>query len=94
MWSIVEGPAQHELSDGVSYAWLVDRDDGERRNVRVEITETALCSSELPSPLPEIIATKGAQAVMGFKHWTEPPPIVRVSSLSVQPFPGSADPAT
>lgn len=94
MWSIVDGPASHRLSDGVGYVWLVGRDDGEQRTVRVEISETARCSSDLPSPLPEIIATNGAHAVIGFKHWTKPPQIVRVSSIAVRPFPGSEDPST
>ena len=94
MWSIAQGPTSYELSDGVAHRWLLDREDGEQRVVRVEISGTALVSSDLPSPLPEVIETKGAQAVAGFVNWTEPPRVVHVTTVSINPFPGSPDPAS
>jgi hypothetical protein len=95
MRSIAEGTEPQTLPngrDGDGYLWLIARDDGARRSVRVEISRTAQASSGLPDPIPEIIESKGAAAVRGVAHWTEPPEVITVSTMNVIPFPGSADP--
>jgi hypothetical protein len=95
MWSIVQGPHTEPLPDAVAYLWTIERDeDGEQRTVRVEVTGTALASVGLPSPLPEVIESKGATAVLGFAEWREPPEVVAVSTMAIRPMPGSHDPAS
>ena len=95
MWSIFQGPKPAPLpgSDPISYAWIVENEEGEHRTVLVEISEMALASEGLPDPLPAIIWSKGATAVIGVAHWREPPEVVTVSTTRIHPFPGSPDPA-
>jgi hypothetical protein len=80
------------MPDGIAYVWCVDRNDGEQRSVRVEITGSALASDDMPSPIPESIGSKGAIAVLGVRHWTEPPEVITIGTTTMQPLPGSADP--
>ena len=96
MWSIDHGPQTDGSSNGrdaVTYVWTIARDgDGAQRTVRVVVSRTALGSDRLPSPLPQVIATKGATAVFGVLHWREPPEVVTVGSTAIRPMLGSPDP--
>jgi hypothetical protein len=94
MWSIVEGPSATRLpagQDGDGFLWLLGRDDGEERTIRVEISRTALASSGLPSPIDQAVGTMGASAVLGVVHWVEPPDVIAVSTGNITPWPGAAD---
>lgn len=98
MWSIVGAEPQIEQQpdgrDLVAYIWPIERDAAESRAFRVEITNSALASDNLPSPLSDVVASKEAAAVRDFLHWVEPPQVVAISTSAIRPFPGSVDPAT
>lgn len=96
MWAIASGPELEQRPGGRdcdAFVWLLESDDGEQRIVRVEASRTALCSSDLPHPIDDVIGSKGALAVLGFVNWREPPRVVKVSTTSIAPFPGSPEPA-
>src|SRR5687767_12685555 len=93
MWRSLSGPAEEPMSDGVAYVWRIDREDGEQRAVRVEVTGSAVASDDLPSPIDEAVASKGATAVLGVRDWREPPEVITVSTTAMHPLPGTADPA-
>jgi hypothetical protein len=96
MWSIVSGPELESAPggrDSDAFVWLLERDDdGAQHTMRVEASRTALCSSDLPHPIPEVIDSKGALAVLGFVEWREPPSVVTVSTTAIRPMPGSLEP--
>jgi hypothetical protein len=71
VWSILDGPQRERVprgGDGVAFVWRIDRDDGERRSVRVEIARMALASHALASPIQLAVGSKGATAVLGIVH--------------------------
>jgi hypothetical protein len=81
------------MPDGIPFGWTVERDDGEQRSIRVEISGSALASEALPSPIAATVASKSAAAVSGFLDWREPPEVIAVSTTAMHPLPGIPDPA-
>lgn len=97
-WRVIGEPQQvSSVRDGVRWRYVMERDDGKRRDdVFVELSGTAAASApeSFPSPLDEAVGTRGRSVLERGADRVEPPSVVWIDSekIVVQPRLGFYEP--
>jgi hypothetical protein len=96
-WVLVNGSDEvHPVGDGRRFRYVVEREDGEQRDVFVELTGSAAAShpDTFPSPLDEALRTKGRSVIEGCAERVEPPAVVWIDTqrFVIQPREGYPKP--
>jgi hypothetical protein len=88
-WSIVSCEELRPPRDVLLLRYLVQREDGERREVFVEFTGTVAATSPdtLPSPLDEVARTRGRSVIEAGADRIEPVARITVSTTGLDVIP-------
>lgn len=88
-WSIVSCEELPPPRDVLLLRYLVKREDGERRAVFVELTGTVAATSPdtLPSPLDEVVRTRGRSVIEAGANRIEPVARITVSTTRLDAIP-------